>query len=174
MDLWGARRAEVVECSLLDNTIGKAWAGELLNSSPIGETSTCPTINDTTKVHKSMADVELVSPNDRSYSESTENRPVRGNRSDVPVIEQRAGRSLVNCPTKVAASPHLVAMHAFEPSCEIVVKRFGPGNWPKKVSKLVHFLDQRLGLNAYKCRGFDLALVASLWRAMARRRWTVR
>ena len=86
----------------------------------ISEAPTGVTVDDTMKVSKPMADVKLVTANDRSNPSSAKDRSVWAVRSDKPVVEQWAGVAFLNCFPQVIAPPHLVAVHTLEATTEVV------------------------------------------------------
>ena len=103
-----------------------------------------------------MAYVKLMPTNDRSYPDSAKDRSVRAVGGDKPVVEQWTRGGLVHCSAQVLATPHLVAMHALEATTVVVLGQLHTINGSEKMSKLFHFLDQRLGANAKEGWWFDL------------------
>ena len=103
-----------------------------------------------------MADMKLVTTNDRSYPDSAKDRSVRAVGADEPVVEQWAWNGLVHCLTQVTATPHLVAVHALEATTKLVIGQLRPIDRLEKMSKLFHFLNQ--GLGAYAKKGWWLDL----------------
>ena len=71
-----------------------------------------------------MADVKLVSPNDRSYPDSAMDRSVWAPGTNEPVVEQWARGCLAHCLLQVIATPHLVAVHALESTTEMSCASF--------------------------------------------------
>ena len=109
-----------------------------------------------------MADMKLVTTNDRSYPDSAKDRSVRAVGADEPVVEQWAWNGLVHCLSQVTATPHLVAVHALEATTELVVGQLRPIYRLEKMSKLFHFLDQCLGAYAKKGGWLHLPSLAEL------------
>ena len=97
-----------------------------------------------------MADVKLVSPNDRSYPDPAMDRSVWAPGTNEPVVEQWARGCLAHCLLQVIATPHLVAVHALEATTVVVVSQLDTMDRSEKMTKLFHFLDQCLGSNAKK------------------------
>jgi len=114
------------------------------------------------KVSQPMANVKLVTTNDRSYPDSAKDRSVRAVGADEPVVEQWARGALIHCPTQVIAPPHLVAVHALEATTELVVCQLRTIDRLEKMSKLFHFLNQSLGANAKKGWCLDLSPLVEL------------
>ena len=109
-----------------------------------------------------MADVKLMTANDRSYPDPAKDRSVWAVRANKPVVKQWARGSLAHCPLQVIATPHLVAVHALESTTEIVLTQFHTVDRSEKMSKLFHFLDQCLGAYAKKGGWLDLPSLAEL------------
>ena len=109
-----------------------------------------------------MADMKLMTANDRSYPDSAKDRSVRAVRADKPVVEQWARGCLAHSPLQVIAPPHLVAVHALETTTEVVVSQLHSIDRSEKMSKLFHFLDQCLGAYAKKGGWLDLPSLAEL------------
>ena len=147
---------------MLHDSIYEAGFGELLHARTISETPTGVAVNDTMKVSQSMANVKLVSANDRSYPDSAMDRSVWAVRTNKPVVEQWARGCLAHCLLQVIATPHLVAVHALEATTVIVVSQLNTMDRSEKMSKLFHFLDQCLGAYAEEGRWLDLVPLAEL------------
>ena len=109
-----------------------------------------------------MANMKLVTTNDRSYPDSAKDRSVRAVGADEPVVEQWARGGLVHCLTQVTATPHLVAVHALEATTKLVIGQLRPIDRLEKMSKLFHFLNQSLGANAKKGWCLDLSPLVEL------------
>ena len=67
-----------------------------------------------------MADMKLMTANDRSYPGPAKDRSVWAVRANKPVVKQWARDALADCPMQVIAPPHLVAVHTLEATTEIV------------------------------------------------------
>ena len=109
-----------------------------------------------------MADVKLVSPNDRSSPGPAMDRSVWAPGTNEPVVKQWARGCLTHRLLQVIATPHLVAVHALEATTVIVVSQLDTMNRSEKMSKLFHFLDQCLGAYAKKGGWLDLPSLAEL------------
>ena len=109
-----------------------------------------------------MADVKLMTANDRSYPDPAKDRSVWAVRANKPVVKQWARGCLTHRLLQVIATPHLVAVHALETNTEVVVSQRHSINRSEKMSKLFHFLDQCLGAYAKKGGWLDLPSLAEL------------
>ena len=109
-----------------------------------------------------MADVKLMTANDRSYPDPAKDRSVWAVRTNKPVVKQWARGCLTHRLLQVIAPPHLVAVHALETTTEVVVSQLHSINRSEKMSKLFHFLDQCLGAYAKKGGWLDLPSLAEL------------
>ena len=67
-----------------------------------------------------MANVKLVTADDRSPPSSAKDGPVWAVGSDKPVVEQWARMTFLHCFPQVITPPHLVAVHTLEATTEIV------------------------------------------------------